>query len=423
MPIRKLYRRAVAVHPELPRYLLAIAMLSVCGGVFENTYNNYLYARFDITGETRGYIELVREFPGLINALLMGALAFLPEARIAAFSALVTAVGMFGFGIMGDTLFMMLFFSLFWGVGSHLIMPVRASLTMSLGGANNKGRRLGQVGSVAIVGSIIGAALVWIIFDLIGGNQGTKPQDIMRIPEWKFDIAFYAAGIACIIGALWFFSLRSVGAHAQRQPLVLKRKYWLYYVLNVLFGARKQVFLTFGRWVLVEVFKQTPATFAKLWIVSSSVGVLFNPVLGRLVDRLGERKVLVFDSFVLMLVCFGYGGAKHLGLPDFWALMLVFACFIVDQLFFAVGMARDTYMAKIAESPRDLTASLSLGISINHLIAMTVPSFGSMLWKAYGYESVFMAAGVVAIMMTFFASRIRVPHQQETHQSELRAGG
>jgi predicted MFS family arabinose efflux permease len=151
--------------------------------------------------------------------------------------------------------------------------------------------------------------------------------------------------------------------------------------------------------------------------------VLFNPVLGRLVDRLGERKVLVFDSFVLMLVCFGYGGAKHLGLPDFWALMLVFACFIVDQLFFAVGMARDTYMAKIAESPRDLTASLSLGISINHLIAMTVPSFGSMLWKAYGYESVFMAAGVVAIMMTFFASRIRVPHQQETHQSELRAGG
>ena len=117
MLVRRLRDRLAAVHTAFPGYLLAIAFMAVCGGIFENTYYNYLWDQFQIGEKTRGHLELVREFPGLINALLMGALAFLPEARIAAFSALVTAVGMFGFGLMGDTLFMMLFFSKF-GLGA-----------------------------------------------------------------------------------------------------------------------------------------------------------------------------------------------------------------------------------------------------------------------------------------------------------------
>ena len=417
MPIVRLYRRIEAVHPELPKYLAAVALMAVCSGVFENTYNNYLYEQFRISPVARGNLEFIREFPGLINVLLMGALAALPETRIAALAALVTAVGMAGLGIKGDNWWLMLLFTLFWGAGSHLIMPIRSSLTMGFGGQTKRGRRLGQVGAVGIAGSIIGAAIVWLVFDGLTRNAPSAGVD-PGIEKWQFDITFYIAAAACVGAAFFFLRLTNVGSHAKRPALVLKPKYWLYYVLNVLFGARKQVFLTFGRWVLVVVFKQRPSTFAKLSIVGSAIGIGFTPLVGRLVDRIGERKVLIVDSIVLMIVCLGYGGARHLGLSESGALTVVFACYVLDQLFFAVGMARDTYMSKIAESEDDLTASLSVGISINHLIAMTVPAAGGLLWQARGYEAVFMAAGGVALLMTIFASMIRVPRSVDLQEAQ-----
>jgi len=401
----------------MPKFLMATALMAVCGGVFENTYNNYLYAQFHIGPDVRGNLELVREFPGFINVLLMGALAFLPETRVAALAALVTAVGMTGLGLKSDNWHLMLLFTLFWGAGSHLIMPIRSSLTMSLGGLTKRGKRMGQVGAINILGSIFGAAMVWFIFERYSGQNGTDQNGIVNIQEWQFDLAFYIGAAACVAAFVFYYALRQVGARSKRPALVLKRKYWLYYVLNVLFGARKQVFLTFGKWVLVTVFRQAPSTFAKLWIVSSGIGMWFTPMVGRLVDRLGERTILVADSFVLMLVCLGYGLARHLGLGESGALAVVFVSYVVDQLMFAVGMSRDTYMSKIADSEEDLTASLSAGITINHLVAMSVPALGGMLWKAMGYEYVFLAAGIMALFMAYFANKIRVPKSVELQEA------
>lgn len=418
MALSRLQARLRAVHPELPTYLLAIALMSVCSGIFENTYNNYLYGQFRIPATTRGNLEFVREFPGLINAPLMGALSSLPETHVAGLAAWVTALGMAGLGILGQNWWIMLLCTIFWGIGSHLIMPLRSSMTMSLGGETKRGRRLGQVGAVGIVGSILGAGIVWLVFQSFG--RGQRAEGMMRpVDEWQYDLTFYLAAAACAGAGVAFHLLRKVGSRTRRPTFVIKRKYWLYYVLNVLFGARKQVFLTFGRWVLVTVFNQQPATFAKLSILGSLLGIPFNTMLGRMLDRFGERAVITANSLALLLVCVGYGSAKHLGLSDFWALMLVYATYLTDQVVFAMEMARDTYMAKIAETPDDLTASLSVGISINHIVAMSVPSLGGMLWAAYGYETVFMAAAGVAVLMAVFSSRVRVPGAAEL--AEVRA--
>jgi MFS family permease len=382
--------------------------MAVSSGIFENTYNNYLASAFHISPETRGNLEFIREFPGLLNVVFIAVLAALPETRVAAFGATITAVGMAGFGFRGESWRLMLLFTLFWGAGSHILMPIRSSLSMSFGGETKRGRRLGQVGAVSILGSIVGAALVWLVFGSVRSGHsaaGSAPS----IEMWRFDLAFYLAAAACIAAAAVYSRLRSVGSQTKRPTFVFRTKYWLYYVLNVLFGARKQVFLTFGRWVLVTVFGQSPSTFAKLWIIGSVIGLWFTQAVGRLVDRLGERTILIVDSFVLLLVCAGYAVAQHLGLSASWALIVVCTCFVVDQLFFAVGMARDTYMSKISETPEDLTASLSVGVTINHLVAMSVPSLGGRLWEAYGYEWVFVAAGGLALLMMLFASMVRVP--------------
>jgi len=408
MLAKRIYGRIAAVHPELPKYLLALALMGICSGIFENTYNNWLYAQFQVSPTTRGHLEFVREFPGLITAPLMGAFSFLPETTVAALSALVTAVGMAGLALKGDVWWLMLVFTVLWGIGTHLIMPLNSSLTMELGGQTQRGKRLGQVGAVSIAGAITGAAVVWLVFS--NGGPRPEPGGAMAVVEsWRFDFAFLLAAAVCVGAALCFRALKAVGAHSKRPTLVLKGKYWLYYVLNILFGARKQVFLTFGRWVLVTIFSQSPTTFAKLSIAASLIGIWFTPLAGRLIDRLGERTVLMVDSFVLMVVCLAYGGAEHIGLPRESALYVVYCAYVIDQLFFAVGMARDTYMSKIAETKEDLTASLSVGVSINHVVAMTVPTLGGLLWTAYGYETVFMVAAAMALLMTLFASMIRVP--------------
>jgi MFS family permease len=409
--IKRLHRRLQKVHPGLPVYLAAMALMAVCGGIAENTYNNYLYSEFHLLPTTRGNLELIREFPGLLSAVMVGGLIFLSETRIAAVAAVITAVGVAGLGAWGANWWLMLMWTLLWSAGSHLLMPVSSSLTMGFGGEDQRGKRLGQVGAISTVGSIAGAAVVWGVF----GHTGVPKEPALALgsaPEqWRFSLTFYLAAAACVAAAFMFARLRNMGIHGERPRMSFKRKYWLYYVLNILWGARKQVFLTFGRWVLVTVFQQPPTAFAKLWIVASVLGVGFNPLVGRLVDRVGERALLVADAALTVLVCLGYAAAKHLGLSDSMALVIVFICFIGDQTIMALGMARDTYLSKISDSKEDLSANLSLGVSINHVISMSVPALGGLLWKAHGYEIVFLVAAGLAAVQGVFAALVRVPQR------------
>jgi nitrate/nitrite transporter NarK len=405
--MKRFYQRLTTIHPELPKYLMAILLISVCSGVFENTFNNYLYSQFKVSPTVRGNLEFVREFPGLMNAPLMGALSWLSETRVAGLSAWVTALGMVGLGLKGQNWWLMLLCTIFWGIGSHLIMPVRSSLTMELGGQTKRARRLGQVGAVGIVGSIIGGVIVWVVFNHVGEGQ---QEGVMRpIDEWGFDLTFYIAALACVGSGIFFHLLRNIGAHTKRPGFVLKRKYWLYYVLNVLFGARKQVFLTFGRWVIVTVFQRPPSVFAVLSIIASVIGIPLNQFLGQMVDRFGERNLMLCNAAMLFAVCMGYATAQHLGLSPAVTLAIIYVTYVVDQLVFAMEMARDTYMSKIAETKEDLTASLSVGVTINHIVAMSVPSLGGLLWARHGYEAVFLVGAGIAVLMCIFSSMVRVP--------------
>ena len=307
--IRRFHRLLKAVHPTC-QDLVAPADLPLQWR--SRTLNNYLFAQFKVSPTVRGNLEFIREFPGLLNAPLMGALSWMPETHLAGFSAWVTAIGMVGLGLKGSNWWLMLLCTIFWGVGSHLIMPVRSSLTMEFGGQTKRARRLGQVGAVGIIGSIIGAVIVWIVFQKFGQSTPVEEGMIRPIDEWQFDLTFYTPDCLCR-GRIFFHLLKTLAAQ-KRPSFVLKRKYWLYYVLNVLFGARKQAFLTFGRWVIVTVYRQPPSAFAKLAIIASLIGIPFNQFLGHMVDRFGERKIMLTNAVLLVIVCLGYGTAEHLGL-------------------------------------------------------------------------------------------------------------
>ncbi len=403
MSLSDIRQRLRAVNPQVLLFLLALGFTGAQGGVFHTTFNNFLDDTYHISAGTRGMLEFPREMPGLLVTVFAGFLAFLPETRVGGIALLCTCVGLFGLGGVGyidshgASWPLMMVFMFAWSVGNHLIMPVRESVGMSLAPENARGRKLGQIRTVGAFGAILGAAAVWIT------TVGFKVP-----PYW---LTFGCGAVFALMAGLIFVRIRNVGVQTQRPRLIVRRRYWLYYVLSLFFGARKQIFITFAPWVLVRIFGQPPATFAKLWIISSLCSLFFIPTVGKLIDRFGERAVLMVDSMIIVVICGVYGFAYHWGIVGI-GLWITFACYILDHLLFSVTMARSTYMSKIATDPDHIPPTIGMGVSFDHVMGMSVPTVGGLVWMAYGHQWVFVGAAGIALLMCLLASLIRIPKPQ-----------
>ena len=135
---------------------------------------------------------------------------------------------------------------------------------------------------------------------------------------------------------------------------------------------------------------------------------MFQPALGRAIDRFGERAVLMVDAALVFLVCAGYA-FSHLIDHRPLALAVLFSCYVGDQLLFGTGMARNTYLSKIALKPEHVSPTLSLGVTINHAVSMSIPALGGLLWVSSGHSWVFIVAAGIALLMLVFTSMIRLP--------------
>jgi len=365
--------------------------------IFDSTFNNFLNDVFRLSAEQRGQLEFPRELPGFLVAVFAGIFFFMDEVRLAALSLLVLAVGSIGIGLLGREYWVMIVFMFLYSSGMHLFGPLRGAIILNQAQPHERGARLGQVGGIQVVASIAGAAVV-----LLG----------WRYLRLDYTTLFVLSGGLALAGAVVMPGMRPARHHAGARPkLVVRRKYGLFYLLSVLFGARKQIFITFGPWVLIKAFRQPPSTFGLLSIIASVIGVWMLPQLGKWIDRLGERAILMAEALLLVFVCVSYGYAERFAGPA--ALYVVAATLVLDELLFSVGMARTTYIDKIAETKADLTASLSLSVSLDHAVSMTVPTLGGYLWVRYGYPTVFLAGAVIAVATLIAASQVRVPRSAE----------
>ncbi|NIM07198.1 MAG: MFS transporter [Armatimonadetes bacterium] len=388
--------------PWRKRFLLfvaAVCCLSIAGGIFESTFNNFLIETFNITAKERGALEFPRELPGFLVAVFAGALFFLTDTRMAALAALVTALGFLGLAARGEAYSFMLLAMVVQSAGAHLFMPLQSSIALSLAGGNRAGTLMGRIGGYSTLAVIGGCGIVWLG---------------MQYLHLDYPIIFGLATISATCAAVLLFKIQPASSSAtdRRRPrFVWRRAYSLYYVLCILFGARKQVFLTFGPLVLITVFGQPASSIAKLIIVASVLGIAFKPALGWMIDRLGERFVLMADAFMLIGVCLGYGFGRNI-LPAPYALFLAYGCFVMDMLLFAMDMARAVYLDKIAQKRDDVAPTLTLGVSIDHTVSMSIPALGGLVWVVYGYQWVFAGAAGVALVTLVAASLIRVPQNR-----------
>ncbi|HPA46766.1 MAG TPA: MFS transporter [bacterium] len=369
---------------------LSISLYGVAIGVAMSAFNNFLSDSYRLNPDTRGWLELPREFPGFMTSVTASLFFFLSDRRMAILASSIAAFGQLMMVSAGSVFSFMILFMMIWSVGDHLYFPVKSALVLACSREENRGRILGMTGSFEVAGIILGGVITRFLAPRADG----------------YFLMFAVASSANLLAALvLLFLSEDTQTVTRRSRIVFRRQYGLYYVLEFLFGARKQIFLTFGPWVLIQVYGRGVETFAILTIVGHVLALAARPLVGWAIDRLGERLVLTVDSMVLIFVCLGYGFADRIPVAA-WCLPVALACFLLDQLLFYVDIARTTYLARIVRDRGELSGCLSTGVSINHIASMTVPIFAGSLWTVAGHKALFIGAAVLALTMVFAASRV-----------------
>lgn len=359
--------------------------------IVDATFNNYLSETFSISDFQRGLLELPRELPGFLVVFVSALLFFLCSRRLAAFANLLCAFGILFIGICSPSFSIMLIWLFIFSIGQHLFIPTNQSIGMELARDGKTGKRLGQLSGIANVSAIIGSFTILVGFKFFHLN---------------FKISYIVAFLGFFTVALLIFLMQKNRPLPAKTKFKLKKEYNLFYWLNILYGTRKQIFLTFAPWVLVTVFKQKTYVVATLLMVGGIIGIFFKPMLGHAIDRFGERFILTAEAVILIFVCLGYGFSNNI-FPEPAAMYIAFFCYVVDQLLMSVSMARATYLQKIAVKQEDVNQTLTMGVTIDHAFSITVALLGGVIWIKWGYQYVFLLGVIIAVINTFSALRIR----------------
>ncbi len=384
-------------------FSLASLMMGIYSGLYDPSFNNYLAQVHHLSEVARGALEFPRELPGFLVVVVFTILLFLKDTRVTMVAALMVAVSLWGQGFLAPSMTMVVLWMLLWSTGAHLFMVMRSSLALRLAEKAQAGKLLGQIGGLEAAGILIGSLLVYV---------GVSKFN------FSFAVIFGVAGACALLAAICMFLIKGEPIKKPERYLLFRKKYGLFYILNILFGARKQIFLTFAPWVLIRLFGQGVEIFAILSLIGTGIGLFFRPLLGRAIDQIGEKRIIVAESLGLMIICVLYAYSP-VWFPHHIALMVIMGCFITDQVLFAVNMARATYLNRIAESPDDLAPTLSMGVTLDHTVSMTVPLVGGLLWAHSGYQWVFIGAAVIAVLNLLAA--LKIPEMDASSPTETQS--
>ena len=332
-----------------------------------------------IDGFQKGLIEAARETCGITALLIFAVLMGMAERTIGFFAISVFAAGLGSYCCVYHYYWVVIL-SLIWSQGLHVWMPLPNSMMLSLAEPGRTGHRLGQLQAVGSIASGVALAVCWVMCVV---HISIRPIYIM-------------AGVVALVGAFACLAIpRDIKAPGPR--FVFRRKYNLYYMLCFLEGSRKQIFLAFAGFLLVKKYDTPLKDMLLLMAVVQVLNWLASPAIGRLIDRIGERRVLMFYSGCMVVFFIGYAFIP--------SRLVLWGLFILDNALFSLGMALTTYVRKIAPVSEH-TQTLSMGVAMNHVAAVSVPLLGAFLWKYTGFQSAFLGGAAVAGVGVLVASKL-----------------
>lgn len=361
--------QALRHQPEI--LLLAMAfVMPLTFSVWNALLNNFVIEKASFSGAEIGMLQSLREVPGFLAFTAVFVLLVLKEQTFALISLAIMSVGVaitgwfpFEIGLYCTTVLM--------SIGFHYFETVNQSLTLQWLHKDRTAHFMGQQLALKSFASLFAYGAIWVLMEWFGVSYNA--------------MYMLAGGSGLIIVLfLWLFFPTFKECTGQHKKLLMRKRYWLYYSLTFFSGARRQIFVVFAAFMMVEKFGYSVGQVSLLFAVNYVFNLLFAPTIGKWIHKVGDKGALTFEYIGLFLLFIAYGLVDNA--------LLAGALFIIDHLFFALAIAIKTYFQKIAD-PKDIAATAGVSFTINHIAAVVIPALLGIVWLTSPSLVFFIGAG------------------------------
>ena len=386
---------AIGGHPWHRSPLMLLALMSFAMPLAFSTWmallNNFAHNEAGFDGSDIGWLQSVREIPGFAAFLVIFVLIWIKEQRLAYISLLMLGGWV---ALVGE-------FPSFWGLlattflnslGFHYYETVKMSLELQWLPKDRAPILLGWLIAVGSAASLFVYLLIIFLWEVAG---------------WDYSNLYMVFGGLSVAITLYCWSVFPIFEQPvkQRTEIVLKWRYWLYYTLQFMSGARRQIFVVFAAFMMVERFDFEVHQVTALFLVNYVANMIFAPIMGRVVKHFGERAALCFEYAGLFGVFVLYAGIYIFD----WGVVFAATLYVIDHLFFALALGIKTYFQKIAD-PEDIAPTTSVAFTINHIGAVGLPAALGYVWIV-NPQGVFWFAA--ALSLVSFCLSLMIPRHPE----------
>jgi len=368
-----------------PMYLyLMLLVISASAGLqgWMALYTNFAKEIVGVNGFQIGVSQAVREIPGFLTFMVIYLLFLIRETRLSAWSVIVMGIGVGATGFF-TSFSGLLFVTFLMSIGFHFFETTNKSLTVQYFNQVEAPYVFARLRGLGALANIAVGSVTWALTFVL-----------------PYQTIFLILGVMIAGTGMFMLTRRPFKneAMAQNNRLFLRKKYWLFYLLNFLSGARRQIFIVFAVFLLVEKYKLGVSTVAGIYVLNYALTYLTNPYISRAINKYGERVVLSLESGSLILLFLGYAFIDNV-----WIVILLY---VIDSIFFNFSIALNTFLQKTAD-PQDMSSSTAVGFTINHISAVIIPIFGGALWM-FNWRLPFIIGACITLLSLYFTQKIRL---------------
>ena len=379
-------------------FLLCILITGLSYGLYKGMLDNYLAEVVGMGEMDRGVTEFFRELPGIALVFILAVFYMLSAETLFKAGAVIMLIGMGMHALLPASKVLATLAICIYSLGEHIQLGMKNTLSLQYAREGRGGAAQGVQNSVNQIGTLVGYLVIVAAFSLLSKEQPYK-------------LFFTLAAALAAVSMICSFRIRGKSeTDKHRRRFYFHKKYTKYYMLEMFYGARKQVFFTFGPYVLILFYGANAAMVSLLFAVSAIACFFAAPLVGRIIDKIGYKTVMVADTLILVIVCFFYGFAHHL-FPKDIAFIVCCVNYILDAIISLASMASNVYVQDLADNADEVKATISTGVSINHVITIFIALFGGWIWQALGIETLFIVSAVLGLCNSAYAATIQTKRQ------------
>jgi len=362
--------------------LLIAAGSAMSFAIWLNLLNNFAIDRANFSGKEIGILQSLREIPGFLAFTIIYILLVIREQKMVYVSLIILGMGTFLTGFFPSALGFYIT-TIFMSIGFHYLETLQNSLSLQWLDKKEAPEFLGKIIAIKSAANILAFTLVWLLFEYFHIDY-----------VWLYALG---GGISIIIALYSWSSFPTFPQKViQSKKIILRKRYWLFYALQFMGGARRQIFVVFAGFLMVEKFDFSVGEISILFLINATLNIFLAPRIGKLIGLIGERRALIIEYIGLIAVFIGYALVENAN--------FAIALYIIDHLFFAMAIAQKTYFQKIA-NPADIASTAGVSFTINHIAAVFIPVLFGLVW-IQSPSLVFYIGSAMAVISLLLAFNI-----------------